>query len=549
MSASSKKKLRSEEAAAKMTEKQLAEQKEAKKLKIYSIIFSIIIAAMLVVALWTVGSKAINTSGIIERNTVAMTVGEEKISSAEMNLYYISAINEFMNQYGSYASMFGLDTTKPLNEQMANEESGTTWADDFLNSAKESVKATYAMVAEAKANGYTLSEEEMHSIDHSIEDVTNQAVSSGYGDLKTFLKAMYGPGCNEKLFRHYLETSTLAQSYYTHYSNSLTYEDADLREAEKENFNEYSSFTYNSYILNASKFLTGGTTDEEGNTSYTDEEKAASVKAAEDAAKALTADEIVTVEDLDAAIAGLEINAEAENAASSAYVDNAYGSVTASIREWISDSSRKEGDKTYIANTTTSTDAEGKEVTTTTGYTVVMYKSTNDNAFALANVRHILVSFEGGTTGENGSVTYSDEEKAAAKTKAEELLAAWNAGEATEESFAALATENTTDPGSKENGGLYEDVYPGQMVVNFNDWCFDEARKVGDTGIVETNYGYHVMFYSGDSETTYRDYMLTNDLRSEDTEAFYHQVLDAVTATDGDFSKIPMDLVLGGAQY
>ena len=33
------------------------------------------------------------------------------------------------------------------------------------------------------------------------------------------------------------------------------------------------------------------------------------------------------------------------------------------------------------------------------------------------------------------------------------------------------------------------------MVPAFNDWCFDEARKEGDTGLVKTNYGYHVMYY------------------------------------------------------
>ena len=52
MSASSKKKLRNEQEAAKLTERQLAEQKEAKKLKLYTAIFVVVLAALLVVALW-----------------------------------------------------------------------------------------------------------------------------------------------------------------------------------------------------------------------------------------------------------------------------------------------------------------------------------------------------------------------------------------------------------------------------------------------------------------------------------------------------------------
>ena len=33
------------------------------------------------------------------------------------------------------------------------------------------------------------------------------------------------------------------------------------------------------------------------------------------------------------------------------------------------------------------------------------------------------------------------------------------------------------------------------MVKNFEDWCFDSSRSVGDTGIIETEYGYYVMYF------------------------------------------------------
>ena len=65
----------------------------------------------------------------------------------------------------------------------------------------------------------------------------------------------------------------------------------------------------------------------------------------------------------------------------------------------------------------------------------------------------------------------------------------------TEESFAALASEKTEDPGSQATGGLYQQVYEGQMVPEFNDWCFDASRQYGDYGLVKTDYGYHVMFF------------------------------------------------------
>ena len=120
---------------------------------------------------------------------------------------------------------------------------------------------------------------------------------------------------------------------------------------------------------------------------------------------------------------------------------------------------------------------------------------TKDGKFV--DVRHILVQVKGGTTAEDGTTTYSDEEWKTCEESAQAILDAWLDGDKTEESFAALATEKTEDPGSQATGGLYEQVYEGQMVQAFNDWCFDESRAYGDYGLVQTNYGYHVMFFVG----------------------------------------------------
>ena len=111
------------------------------------------------------------------------------------------------------------------------------------------------------------------------------------------------------------------------------------------------------------------------------------------------------------------------------------------------------------------------------------------------DVRHILVQVKGGTAAEDGTTTYSDEEWKTCETAAQEILDQWLAGDKTEESFAALAAEKTEDPGSQASGGLYQQVYEGQMVPEFNDWCFDESRQYGDYDLVRTSYGYHVMFF------------------------------------------------------
>lgn len=112
----------------------------------------------------------------------------------------------------------------------------------------------------------------------------------------------------------------------------------------------------------------------------------------------------------------------------------------------------------------------------------------------VVNVRHILISVDDST---------DDAAWTAAEQEAQALLQQWKDGDATEDSFAELATEKTEDPGSQSTGGLYEDVYPGQMVEPFETWCFDETRQAGDTGIVKTDYGYHVMYFVGQGDYVY----------------------------------------------
>lgn len=134
----------------------------------------------------------------------------------------------------------------------------------------------------------------------------------------------------------------------------------------------------------------------------------------------------------------------------------------------------------------------------------------------MVNVRHILIkpSPTGESEdGESGEPELTDQDWAEAKQRATDLLAQWQSGEATEDAFALLASENTEDPGSQGTGGLYEGVYPGEMVAAFNDWCFAENRQPGDTGIVETEYGYHIMYFSATLdhahwyETAEQDYL------------------------------------------
>ena len=541
MSASDKKKTRHEQYVSQMTEKQQKEAKESKKLRLYTIIFAVVIVLMIGIVIATTFLR----SGILERNTTAATInGDTKISAAELNHYYMDTVNQFMNQFSNYLSLTGLDSTKPLDEQIQDEETNTTWADYFLQDATKRMKSVYAVYNDAVAQGYTLSDTAKTQLDMTVSNMAAYAKIYGYPDASSYIKAVYGQGCNEETYRQYAEIQLIASEYAKDHSESLTYDDAALRAAEAENFNAYSSYSYHSYFVGASHFYEGGTTDADGKTTYSDEEKQAGLKAAEKAAQDLLDQKPATAEEFDKAIGAMSINADTD-AKSTVFDRVLYSQIGQIFRDWVTDAQRTAGDMTVIPNETETTNEDGTTTKTVTGYYVVMFDGSTDNTFPLVNVRHILVPYEGGTTGENGQKTYTDEEKAAAKTKAEELLAQFTSGETTEDAFAALAKENSTDGGSKENGGLYEDVYPGQMVRNFNDWCFDESRKPGDTGIVESDYGVHVMYFVGDSETTYRDYMITNELRSADMAKWEESLAETVTVELVDTSKVNTDLVIG----
>lgn len=136
------------------------------------------------------------------------------------------------------------------------------------------------------------------------------------------------------------------------------------------------------------------------------------------------------------------------------------------------------------------------------------------------SVRHILIQPEGEKDSDGN---YSDEAKAAAKAEAERILALWQA-DPTEDNFKTLALEYNQDPGSKDNGGLYEDFQPGKMVTEFNDWCFAEDRNVADYGIIKTSYGYHIMYMSGVSDELYWKSVVKEAYLNEQASALLDEI-------------------------
>lgn len=479
MSASREKKQRqgnnSAEKALDPKQQAAAAKRKTKQYTIIGVVIAILVVALLV---WD--------AGFIQRGATAATIGNTDYSSAEVSYYYTNAYQNTA-MYAQYG-MSSYDLNKDPEDQVYSTDPTTgesiTYHDYFRQSALDELTSLTAVYETAIANGYSEADVK-DAVDAEIASMTASAQNNGYSSLKQMLFSYYGKQITPAVFRDIVTTQLIADEYLSDYVDSLGYTDDDLNAYYAEHANELDTFRH-SYLYYSASVVE--TTDADGNALPEEDITAAKEQAMADA-KALA----------DAAAASLKSGADindviAENEPSSNVQDSVVtgsGLVT-TITEWMTDPSRSAGDVGVV---------ESKGY----GYYVVVFGDRYLDETSSANVRHILLTAE---TSE-GADAPTDEQMAAAKAQAEELLAQWQANGATEDSFAALANEHSTDTGSNTNGGLYENVYPGEFVTNFNNWLFLEGdRQPGDTAVLENAgpnyYGYHVVYYVGSNEGDFK---------------------------------------------
>lgn len=217
-----------------------------------------------------------------------------------------------------------------------------------------------------------------------------------------------------------------------------------------------------------------------------------------------------------------------EGAAMSAVVESSdlanYGGAFATaytadiITEWLFDDSRQPGDSAILEDTDYGI------------FYMVEFQSRYLEDYNLVNVRHILTMPATGTltTDDEGYAEELVALDAAALESAQAIYDMFLSGDQSEDSFATLANSYSEDTGSNTTGGLYAQVAMGEMVAEFEDWCFDANRKVGDTGIVATTYGYHVMYFSG-YDLPYWQYNATYTLMEADYTAWMENLQNSIT--------------------
>lgn len=426
-------------------------------------------------ALALIGISVVFGSTYFHTNSTALTVGEHDISPAEFNYFYREAYYQMAQQYGDASSYLSYMT------------------DTIVEQAAANAKDTYAVYDTAVAEGYTLTEEEIAELDQELQELAETAKSMGAG-TDALLASVYGKGCNAKNYRAFREMFTIAARYNSDVMAQQDTSEEALTAYYAEHADDLDTVTYRQFYLAATE----------------ERDLQATAALAQSIMEQAAADP--TVMDQFAQENANEDTAEQysqENATLLANIRK--DSATAEVAEWLFDAARQEGDTTVITD-----EEEG-------GCYMVYFISRNTNDYNTVNVRHILVGVEEGA---------DEETKKTALETAQSYLDEFQNGDKTEDSFAALAEEYSED--NAENGGLYENVYKGQMVASFENWCFDASRKPGDSGIVETEYGYHVMYFVGEGEY-YRSHLAETDLLNSFYEEWIAGLTEGYTAEKNDF--------------
>ena len=506
MSASNEKKTRKD--AISETPKTAMEIEKQKAEKRSNFLYGLIAVVFVVLAVVSLVWK----SGIVNRTATAVTIDGQKYSAAEVNFYYQNVYRSFLNSNSYFISYLGLDTSSSLKNQTINAtaasmmgvEEGSSWFDYMMDNAIHQMTTIQKGLEAAKAEGYQFPDSVQAQYQDSMDSLKTAATSSGMS-VNKYLQQNLGSTMTEKVYGQQVLKLLQYQDYANAYADRLTYTDEQLEEAYQADTKTYDKASWEYVVVSGAA---ESTTDADGNTVQpTDEEtEAAKAAAKETADKILAAYKAGT--SLESAAGNYE-KASYYSSDSTAYYDGTTGN-------WLFDGARKSGDTAVL------------EVGSS--YYVALFHSCGREEYNTVDVRHILIQPESGTlsTDDEGYDAEQEELKAAARTKAEEILAEWKAGDATEDSFAKLAMEDSAD-GSKYTGGLYARITKGQMVEAFNDWCFDSSRKSGDTDVVDTTYGSHVMYFVGTDLPAWAA-AVTDNLQTEDTNKWNEELTkDAVT--------------------
>lgn len=429
------------------------------------------------------------TLSVLQDGEVAISIGDINVTEAAFDYYYSISYEYYAQMELSYQQQ-GMSMGFPLDKAPDEVSSGKLdengnelmYDQAIAQYAANLAYQQFALYNEAKAAGYTLTADEQKQIDDVFVSLEEQAEANGYS-LDKFIKANYSKGLNEKTLRELLEIELLATRYnddiQTKAYESVTAEQVEAEYNANAKAYNYANIRYYAIFLPVIT-KADGELDEEFN-----KRKTEAYKPVTDEANAIL-NKVTDAESFKAAALDHK-NANRQEGTKPIDVDPtveyknmAYNTFKTAVSEeaadWSFDVARKAGDKKVF-------------ITEKAAYVVLV--ETPSFAGNNVDVRHCLIKFDVA----DGSQV-SDSQKKAAYEEAVKVRDEWIKSGGTEDTFKEIVKKYNDDTASTENGGLYEGVTPGSNYVdNFKNWAIDPARKTGDYEIVETPYGYHLMYF------------------------------------------------------
>lgn len=433
--------------------------------------------------------------------SVVATVDGQKISIGMYDYYYASIVS-YYEQYASYG-YYSLDTTKDYSKQYTTDDDGNkiSWQKFFETEALKEVEQITTYYSKALEEGVTLTSAQKKTIDKQISTLKDSA-SQNDVSLDQYIKANFGTYCSEDTIRLMLEQYYLSANYKGKFKCETKVTDNDVDKYYNDHKNDYKKIEF--YYI-ASPY--DATDDNSKNESIKTAEKIMAKMKDKKSVIALVPEvyssyidsQVKSSMEQDSTLTEKKAREEAVKSYESNVVTTVSGSDSPfddKMNTWLFSDDTKVGSKKYY-------------IDESAGYIYIVLKTSKasveeDETYT---VRHILVAPESGSNSSSSTsekTEYTDEQWAAAKKKADSILAKFNKTDKSEYEFAKLAEQYSTDSASTSSGsndsfgGLYESVTLGQMVPDFEKWSIDDSRKYGDTGIVKSDYGYHIMFFIND---------------------------------------------------
>lgn len=424
-----------------------------------------------------------------------VVINGEEVNKVEFDYVYNTSKNNYITQYGSYLSYFGLDTSKDLSTQMYSET--LTWKDYFEQNAVESLKQNKALMAEAKAAGFTYDTTDEYNT--FKETIKTSAAAAGVSD-KEYVRSIYGSYATMGRIEEYVKNDMVMNAYYQKLQEDNAPSDDEIQSYYEENKATYDSVDYRLTTIEADL------PTEPTELADPVEETAADTTGTTDGTAAADSTQDTAYQPSDAEIAKAMEDArvladDAEQTVAKdgeAHENEKKSSVNYLISDWLFDDARKAGDTTVITNDNSHC------------YYVVAFEKRYLDETPSADVRVIIPTED--KTGE-------------------EILEEWKNGAATEDSFAELCKKYTQDTSAVENGGLFEQVTKTGMTEELSNWIFDSSRQAGDTVAITVSDTTYVLYYIGQDQPEWK-INIKNTLVSDTMSQHMQDITADVTVED-----------------